>query len=428
MGTCTFNVRVVDFEAPTFPNCPGPITANTDSARCTANVETLINAPVTLVADDNCGVVSTITNHPVDANFPVGVTNFVATAADAEDTTGTCRFTITIVDNEAPTITCPGTISVTTTKSSENISFNPSTFDNCLSNIATTCNPPSNSRFNAGTTTVTCEAIDVTNPTQFGTCSFDVIVNQIPAGNSASQTPNELPSQSPSNSPTRGLISPQISRDQVSPSESFTGTRSNNPSVSSTASPSISASPTVSDSNTPSSSPSNSPIPSSSPSNSPSRTRSPIVSSQTRSPFIPSQSPSSTPVAAIALFEQVGTTTLVEVILNCDGGSCTRAEAQFYIDAFAVALGIDVSNVYLEAIFGDEVTFIVCNSDDVADLLNDINFGDAPPELAGSFVESAIFEVACPGDFQPQEQQESSNDASAFSAGLIFLSIVTLFF
>merc|ERR1712188_359995 len=141
-----------------------------------------------------------------------------------------------------------------------------------------------------------------------------------------------------------------------------------------------------------------------------------IDPSITPSPFIPSLSPSSTP------FVQTGRATLVEFVLPCGQITCTLAEIEFYVNLIALELGISITDISYEGVFGHEVTIIICESADVAALLNQITFETAPVGFEDVFVESAVFDVLCPL-YQPVETTGSATSITAS----IFLVLGFLF-
>jgi len=103
-ATCTFNVTVIDNEAPVI-TCPADIAVNTDPGVCYATV-----ALGTATATDNCDV-PVITND-APATFPKGVTTVTWKAMDSSGNWMTCPQTVTVSDVEAPVIACPADVTV----------------------------------------------------------------------------------------------------------------------------------------------------------------------------------------------------------------------------------------------------------------------------------------------------------------------------
>ncbi|MCB0684572.1 MAG: DUF11 domain-containing protein, partial [Saprospiraceae bacterium] len=94
-GTCTANVTVTDPLAPTFIDCPGDLTFDSQDGQCGAFVE--YSTPS---ATDNCNDPAVIQTAGISnpGFFPVGVTTQTYTATDAAGNSTVCSFTITIVD------------------------------------------------------------------------------------------------------------------------------------------------------------------------------------------------------------------------------------------------------------------------------------------------------------------------------------------
>lgn len=103
---CSFNITVLDQEAPVFSTCPSNISLSNDPGLCGASVAW--TAPF---ANDNCsGVTVTQTSGAASGSFfPVGTTTITYTATDASGNTSACSFTITIIDDEAPLAICTPT-------------------------------------------------------------------------------------------------------------------------------------------------------------------------------------------------------------------------------------------------------------------------------------------------------------------------------
>lgn len=92
-ATCSFNLEVIETEAPSFTNCP------TNISTCNPLIS------FNVAATDNClFVVNKIDNTGLDSGdiFPVGVTNLQYEARDSSGNTQTCSFSVTV--HEAPSI------------------------------------------------------------------------------------------------------------------------------------------------------------------------------------------------------------------------------------------------------------------------------------------------------------------------------------
>ena len=176
-ASCSFNVTVVDNEAPAI-TCPGNIIAN-GFGICGAVVN--FNSPV---GTDNCFATTVRTvGMASGSTFPVGVTTQTYVVTDASGATASCSFTVTVVDNQAPAITCPGNITVNNTPGlcEAVVTFNaPVGTDNCSATTVQTAGLPSGSTFPVGVTTQSYTATDAAgNATS---CSFTVTVvdNELP--------------------------------------------------------------------------------------------------------------------------------------------------------------------------------------------------------------------------------------------------------
>ena len=177
-ASCSFNVTVVDNEAPAI-TCPGNMTVNNSLGICGAVVN--FNSPV---GTDNCfATTSRTVGLASGSTFPIGSTTQTYVVTDASGATATCSFTITVVDNQAPAITCPGNITVNNAAGMCDavVTFNaPVGTDNCSATTALTAGLPSGSTFPVGVTTQSYTATDAAgNATS---CSFTVTVvdNELP--------------------------------------------------------------------------------------------------------------------------------------------------------------------------------------------------------------------------------------------------------
>lgn len=93
---CSFNIQVIESEAPTFTACPADI----------STCDSLITFP-SLTATDNCvyGIYK-VDNTGLDAGdiFPVGITNLAYEARDSSGNVATCAFSVTVfAQPEVPT-------------------------------------------------------------------------------------------------------------------------------------------------------------------------------------------------------------------------------------------------------------------------------------------------------------------------------------
>ena len=120
-----------------------------------------------------CGTI--VCSPPSGSFFPLGRTTVTCTSSAGPS----CSFDVIVRDTQSPTITCPANI--TTTEALPGlglalVSFAaPTVSDNC-SRTFVTCEPRSGSAFFVGTTTVTCNALDIEMNSDF--CNFTVTVNR----------------------------------------------------------------------------------------------------------------------------------------------------------------------------------------------------------------------------------------------------------
>jgi hypothetical protein len=189
-ATCSFEVNVVDTEAPVI-TCPADITTTVAFGETGAVVT--FDLPT---ATDNCGVpvLQLIDGLASGSLFPIGTTTVSYQAADAAGNTQNCSFTVTVTaeeDTEAPVINdCPTNITVSNDSGSCGANVNwtsPSGTDNSGSVILTSNFEPGSS-FPVGTTLVTYTATDPSGNS--ASCSFEVTVNdnEFPAATA----PNDL--------------------------------------------------------------------------------------------------------------------------------------------------------------------------------------------------------------------------------------------
>jgi len=129
---CSFNVKVVDDEAPTIA-CIENITTNIAPGTCEAVVE------YSITASDNCTgeVLYQTGGRESGSLFWVGTTTNTYEVRDMAGNTARCTFDVIVVDNENPTITCPPSIDITTDPGSCSIVIDdlgtPVFSDNCPS-------------------------------------------------------------------------------------------------------------------------------------------------------------------------------------------------------------------------------------------------------------------------------------------------------
>ncbi|XP_072025139.1 uncharacterized protein [Amphiura filiformis] len=162
-NTCTFSVTVD--QVPPVIICPARMMASTNQVFWTDPI-----------ASDLIDLQPTVACTPVSgSSFNEGLNTVICTATDATGNVGLCSFDIIIgqQDQINPSITCPGDFATSTDIPSWP---DPVVSDNLDTSLTASCSPPSDSRFRAGQTTVTCTTTD--NAGNTATCRFDVVVDQ----------------------------------------------------------------------------------------------------------------------------------------------------------------------------------------------------------------------------------------------------------
>jgi gliding motility-associated-like protein len=171
MSTCSFDIIVIDEEAPTVVDCPTTITSGTDLSDCGA----IVNWTVPTFTD-NCGTVNVVSSHDSGDFFSVGTTTVTYTGTDASGNITQCTFDVIVNDTELPTISC--NTNIVSCDSIINYT-SPSADDNCgVASITMISGLVSGSDFPVGTTTITYEVEDIHGNT--AQCSFDITVLPLP--------------------------------------------------------------------------------------------------------------------------------------------------------------------------------------------------------------------------------------------------------
>lgn len=174
-ASCTFNVTVVDGEAPQL-NCPPAIDLPATDTSCTR----LILISNIISAEDFCdpnSVTVTGVNTPSNNTYPIGPTTVVFQAEDGSGNTSTCSFVITIYDTLSPVIvSCPPALNALLWGDGCDTTFTwttPLALDNC-SMQSLEADYVSGSTFSTGTTIITYTAMDSSGNT--ATCSFTATI------------------------------------------------------------------------------------------------------------------------------------------------------------------------------------------------------------------------------------------------------------
>ncbi|GAB5553066.1 MAG: hypothetical protein Sapg2KO_26570 [Saprospiraceae bacterium] len=173
-SNCSFNVTVIDNEAPVITSCPESRTINTAAGVCSEVIR--YEMPT---ATDNCVYSVERTEGPESGvNFFPGTTTVTHVFTDNYNNSATCSFSITIIDNEAPAVTnCPNDITVNALSGTcgTNVNYStPTAFDNCTSTSEQTAGLASGETFPIGITTVTYVFTD--NYNNSTNCTFNVNV------------------------------------------------------------------------------------------------------------------------------------------------------------------------------------------------------------------------------------------------------------
>jgi hypothetical protein len=151
-------------------------------AACTGGGAATVTWPAP-VATGDCPPLSVGCVPPSGSSFTIAGSphTVTCTVTDVRGITASCSFTVTVQDTTGPTVTCPAPIVVNIpgTLCSTSVTFSATAVDACTGPVPAVCVPPSGSIFLAGTTTVTCTAVDPSgNP---GSCSFTVsVIESVP--------------------------------------------------------------------------------------------------------------------------------------------------------------------------------------------------------------------------------------------------------
>src|SRR5690554_78358 len=175
--TCSFNVTVVDDEAPVFVSCVS------DTAMFIEEACGVVLPDFTLAVDvaDNCSSLTagtlTLTQNPAaGTSLGVGTYTVELLLEDAGGNTSTCSFEIVVSDTLAPVIEIEGLSA--TYCAGEEVVWTTNISDNCGVDTVTSTHDSGES-FPVGTTTVTYTAVDASG--NVSTYSFDVVVGALPS-------------------------------------------------------------------------------------------------------------------------------------------------------------------------------------------------------------------------------------------------------
>ncbi|MBI1224885.1 MAG: HYR domain-containing protein [Bacteroidetes bacterium] len=181
-STCTYVLKVVDSQPPTFNNCTNgnSISRVNDPDMCGA----VVAFGPAVTAQDNCSLLAFTETTPGNGDFfPIGNTIVTYTAVDNVGNVSTCEITVTVSDAQPPALTCPSNLPPVNTdlnQCSAMVNFvTPTATDNC-SVVSFGPTTPIGPVFPEGVNTVSYEATDAAGNTT--TCTFTVTVvdNQFP--------------------------------------------------------------------------------------------------------------------------------------------------------------------------------------------------------------------------------------------------------
>ena len=172
-GFCTFQVTVVDTEAPMF-TCPADLVLS-----CGQPLS--YDLPTATDACEGTVPVS-VQSGPASGTTPeVGVHTVTLIAMDASGNTATCSFQVTVQDGGAPTLTCPQDLNLTTLpgKCTAIAGYTLPTVDDVCGEsftVSVASGPMPGAEVGTGTHPVTVQAVNTTTSQVAATCSFTIQV------------------------------------------------------------------------------------------------------------------------------------------------------------------------------------------------------------------------------------------------------------
>jgi hypothetical protein len=173
-ATCSFNVVVLDVDAPSFTNCPSSSISGTTDPGSNQGAVTWAAITASDVVD---GSVSVVSSHNSGDLFDVGSTSVSVNTSDVAGNENVCSFTVVIVDDEIPSWSnCPSDISSATDEgqTTGTVSWTAPTASDNVGVISTASSHSPGTAFSYGSTTVTYTATDAEGLD--GTCSFSVVI------------------------------------------------------------------------------------------------------------------------------------------------------------------------------------------------------------------------------------------------------------
>jgi gliding motility-associated-like protein len=174
-STCSFNVTILDKEAPVFTNCPADITEYCDAGSSGAVISW--QAPA---ASDNDAIATFTSNYESGDFFDVGKTVVTYTATDKSGNTSSCSFQVFVIENavNAPVFSnCPADQLLNTqpADSFAIASWTSPLVSGGVGIVNIVSSHSSGQKFYYGTTNIFYEATDEAGNKDY--CSFQVVVN-----------------------------------------------------------------------------------------------------------------------------------------------------------------------------------------------------------------------------------------------------------
>jgi uncharacterized repeat protein (TIGR01451 family) len=169
LAICSFSVTVIGSSTCTI-TCPANIT-QTANTTCSGNPCATVTYSLP-TKSGSCSTDPVVCSPPSGSTFGVGTTTVHCTASDASGNAATCNFTVTVTGGTPCTISCPANVTDSSSGCGKTVTYsNPTTTGSCGNGVPPwSCNPPSDSFFPVGTTTVVCT-------TDVGAeCSFTITI------------------------------------------------------------------------------------------------------------------------------------------------------------------------------------------------------------------------------------------------------------
>ena len=202
--TCSFTVTVVDRTGPPLINPPANVTVNAPAGSCEANVSQSLLTPPTAQPDSCSNPVTAVTgerddNLPLNAPYPVGVTNISWEARDKVGNGTSYIQTVTVLEPTPPTVNVQPIASEIADQTCfalvPDVVSTASYSDNCTStnDLIVVQTPAAGTAVGAGAHPVTVTVTDASGNTASDTETFNVIDNSPPTISCAANIVEYLP-------------------------------------------------------------------------------------------------------------------------------------------------------------------------------------------------------------------------------------------